>query len=61
MFLHGGIELLGEIIGDIWHAWFLFIGSAQAALVLASLLAVLLFGIFAVTAGCLNGQENIKQ
>lgn len=59
MFLHRGIEFLGKIIGDIWHAWFLFIGPAQAAFVFASLLAVLFFGILAVTIGRLDGQNTL--
>ena len=49
MLLHGGIEFLGKVIGNTGHPWFFLIGSAQAALVLARLLIVLLFGIFAVS------------
>lgn len=49
MFLHGGIELLGEIVGHVGHPGFLLVGSAQAALVLACLFIVLLFGILAVS------------
>ncbi len=49
MFLHGGIELLRKVIGNIGHPWFLLVGSAQATLVLAGLFVVLLFGIFAVS------------
>ncbi len=49
MFLHGGVELLGKVIGNIGHSWFLLVGSAQAALVLACLFIVLLFGILAVS------------
>lgn len=49
MFLHGGVEFLGKVIGNIGHPWFLLIGSAQATLVLACLFIVLLFGILAVS------------
>lgn len=49
MFLHSGIELLGQVIGNIGHPWLLLIGSAQATLVLARLFIVLLFGILAVS------------
>lgn len=49
MFLHGSVELLGKVIGNIGHPWFFLVGSAQAALVLASLFIILLFGILAVS------------
>ena len=50
MFLHGGVELLGEVVGHVGHPRLLLVGSAQtAALVLARLFTVLLFGILAVT------------
>lgn len=49
MFLHGGIELLGKIIGNVGHPRLLLVGSAQATLVLACLFIVLLFGILAVS------------
>lgn len=54
MFLHGGVELLGKVVGDTGHPGFLLIGSAQAAFVLARLFVVLLFGIFAVSLGGLQ-------
>lgn len=58
MFLHGGVEFLRKVIGDIGHPWLLLIGSAQAALVLTRLLVVLLLCIFAVTFRVLQGKEN---
>lgn len=47
--LHSGIQLLGEIIGDIGHTRLLLIATTQAALVFTCLLVILLFGIFAVS------------
>lgn len=58
VFFHGGIELLREVIGDIRHPWLLFIGSAQAALVLTRLLVVLLLCIFTVTFCVLQQQQR---
>jgi len=49
VFLHGGVEFLGKVIGNTGHPWFLLVGSAQATLVLARFLIVLLFGILAVS------------
>lgn len=49
MFLHGSIELLGQVIRNIGHPWFFLVGSAQASLVLARLFIILLFGILAVS------------
>lgn len=53
MFLHCSIELLGQIIGYIWHARLLLIGSTDAALVFVGFLVILLFGILAVSVGSL--------
>ena len=49
VFFHGGVQFLGKVIGDVGHPGLLLIGSAQAALVLARLFIVLLFGILAVS------------
>lgn len=49
VFLHSGIQLLGEVIGHIGHARLLLIATTQTAFVLTCLLIVLLFGIFAVS------------
>lgn len=49
MFLHCGVKFLGKVVGNVGHPWFFLIGSAQAALVLARLFIVLLFGILAVS------------
>lgn len=49
MFLHGRVELLGQVVRDIGQPWFFLVGSAQAALVLARLFIILLFGILAVS------------
>lgn len=48
MFLHGGVEFLGQVVGHVGHSRLLLVGSAHAALVLARLFIVLLFGILAV-------------
>lgn len=53
MFLHCGIELLGQIIGYIWHSRLFLIGSTDAALVFVGFLVILLFGILAVSLGSL--------
>lgn len=47
--LHGCIQLLGEVIRHVGHARLLLVGSAQAALILARFLAVLLLGVLAVS------------
>lgn len=59
MLLHGGIQFLGEVVGHIRHAWFLLIAPAQAALVFAGFLVILLFRIFAVSLCHL--QDSIKE
>lgn len=48
VFLHGGIEFLGKVIGYIRHPRLLLIGSAHAALILIGFLVVFLLGVFAV-------------
>lgn len=59
MLLHCGIEFLGEIISYIWHPRLFLVGSTDAALVFVCFLAILLFGILAVSMGSLktDGQE----
>ena len=47
--LHGGIQLLWEVVGYVGHAWLLLIAPTQAALVFASFLVVFLFSVFAVS------------
>lgn len=54
MLLHSGIQLLGQIIGHVWHAGFLLVSSADAALILVSFFVVLLLGIFAVSLASLQ-------
>lgn len=49
MFLHGGVQLLREVIGHIRHAWLLLVAPTKAALVFAGFLIILLFSIFAVS------------
>lgn len=63
MFLHGGIELLGQVIGYIRHPRLFLIGSADAALVFVGFLVILLFAIFAVNLGPLeiDGQDEVMQ
>ena len=48
MFLHVGVELLGQVIGHVGHARLLLIGPAHAALVLIGLLIVLFLGVLAL-------------
>lgn len=55
MLLHGGVKLLGQIIGYIRHPRLLLIGSAHTAFVFIGLLIVLLLAIFAVTWRTLGG------
>lgn len=54
MFLHRGIELLGQVIGYIRHPRLFLIGSADAALVFVGFLVILFFGILAVSLGSLE-------
>lgn len=63
MLLHRGVELLGQIIGNIWHPRLFLIGSADAALVFVGFLVVLLFGILAVSMGSLktDGHEQSEK
>lgn len=49
MLLHGGVQLLREVIGYTGHAWLLLVAPTQAALVFAGFLVVFLFSIFAVS------------
>lgn len=46
--LHGGVKLLGQVIGYIRHPRLLLIGSAHAAFVFIGLLVVFLLSVFAV-------------
>lgn len=48
MLLHGGIELLRQVIGHVWHAGLLLVSSADAALILVGFFVVLFLGILAV-------------
>lgn len=57
MLLHGGVQLLGQIIRYVRHPGLLLVGSAHAALVFIRLLVVLLLSVFAVTRGTLR--DNI--
>lgn len=54
MLFHGGVQLLREVIGHAGQAGFLFVGSAEAALVLVGLLVVFLLGILAVALAALS-------
>lgn len=46
--LHGGVKLLGQVVGYIRHPRLFLIGSAHAAFVFVGLLVVFLLSIFAV-------------
>ena len=59
--LHGGVELLGEVVGDVGQGGLLLVGPAQAALVLVGLLAVLLLGVLAVALAPLSRQQGAAQ
>lgn len=48
MLLHGGVELLRQVIGHVWHAGLLLVSSADAALILVGFFVVLFLGILAV-------------
>lgn len=48
MLLHGGIELLRQVIGHVWHAGLLLVSSADAALILVGFFVVLFLGVLAV-------------
>lgn len=48
MLLHGGIELLRQVIGHIGHAGLLLVSSADAALILVGFFVVLFLGVLAV-------------
>ena len=52
--LHGGVELLGQVVGHVGHAGLLFVGSTDAAFILIGFLVVLLLGILAVTLAALK-------
>ena len=58
--LHGGVKLLGQVIGYIRHPWLLLIGSAHAAFVFIGLLIVLLLCVFAVTRCSLWEINNVR-
>lgn len=47
--LHGGVQLLGQVIGHTGHTGFLLVGAADAAFILVCFFVVLLLGILAVT------------
>lgn len=57
--LHGGIQLLGQVIGHVGHAGLLLIGAADAAFVLVSFLVILLLGILAVTLTALQQHARL--
>lgn len=61
MLLHGGIKLLGQVIGYIRHPRLLLIGSADAALVFVGFLVVLLLGVFAVPGGALREERSEEE
>lgn len=54
MLLHGGIQLLRQIVGHVWHAGFLLVSSADATLILVGFFVVLFLGVFAVTLASLQ-------
>lgn len=56
--LHGGIELLRQVVGHVGHAGLLLVGSADAAFIFVGFLVVLFLGILAVTLAAL--QQHIK-
>lgn len=56
--LHGGVELLRQVVGHVGHAGLLLVGSADAAFILVGFLVVLFLGILAVTLAAL--QQHIK-
>lgn len=61
MFFHGGIQLLGQVIGYIGHAGLLLVGAANAAFVFVGLLIVLFLGILAVTLTALEPHAKLSE
>lgn len=58
--LHGGIQLLGQVVGNIGHAGLLLVGAANAAFVFVGFLVVLFLGILAVTLTALQSHEKLS-
>lgn len=48
MLFHGGVQFLRKVIRHVGHARLLLVAPAQAALVFAGLLVILLLSIFAI-------------
>ena len=58
--LHGGIELLGQVIGHVGHTGLLFVGPADAAFILVGFLIILFLGILAVTLAALQQHAKVS-
>ena len=58
--LHGGIQLLRQVVGNIGHAGLLLVGAANAAFVFVGLLVVLFLRIFAVTLTALQPHGKLS-
>lgn len=61
VFLHGSIELLGQVVGHIGHTGFLLVGSADTAFIFVGFLVVLFLGILAVTLAALQQHKLVRQ
>lgn len=59
--LHGGVELLGQVVGHVGHTRFLLVGSADTAFILVGFLVVLFLGILAVTLAALQQHQLVRQ
>lgn len=57
--LHGGVELLGQVVGHVGHAGLLLVGSADAAFILVGFFVVLFLGILAVTLAALQQHTQL--
>lgn len=60
VFLHGGVELLGQVVGHVGHTRFLLIGPADTAFILVGFLVVLFLGILAVTLAALQQHAKLS-
>lgn len=61
VFLHGSVELLGQVVGHVGHTGFLLVGPADTAFILVGFLVVLFLGILAVTLAALQQHRLVRQ
>lgn len=61
VFLHGSVELLGQVVGHVGHTGFLLVGPADTAFIFVGFLVVLFLGILAVTLAALQQHKLVRQ